>query len=29
MDAADADTPYYKIQRGVPAAYVRAYKQPL
>jgi hypothetical protein len=28
-DVADEDTPYYKIQRGVPAAYVRAYKQPL
>lgn len=30
-DAADdaAETPYYKIQRGIPAAYVRAYKQPL
>jgi hypothetical protein len=29
QDAANQDTPYYKIQAGVPAAYVRAYKQPL
>jgi len=28
-DAAGSETPYYKIQAGVPAAYVRAYKQPL
>jgi len=28
-DVAGAETPYYKIQAGVPAAYVRAYKQPL